>query len=356
MDSAHSLVVMTIPRGPFLPHSSAIFRHLCGKLAYPVKQILELGCGPNSPLVPVLKQLFPQAKILQIDALADVVQQARQANPDCQVEHMLAADMSSIASESQDLVVGMSVFDQNPVNALPDIAGEIRRVLKPQGGVAYVHNEEINLPAQAASFAREQNRLLLPSPRWQPTADIEYCAGPRTAIEAAISRSPASYQPLVDYLLGILPQIYATERKTDMGEVRVPFLRGCDPGRMELIRQAVRRLESALQTELEDLPTDRLLHDHLVRGLFSQAHGFNTEIAHLFEQRSVAHWRDFFSQAPPTSTFVRGCTRFGYTCDGLPPSRTDAVPLEEPWPDATQGQLTLIGYQFGLWARKVDNP
>lgn len=352
MDSNHSLTVMAIPRAPFLPHSSAIFKHLCAHLATPIEQVLELGCGPSSPLVPVLRLLFPQAKILQIDALAAVVNQARQANPDCQVEQMLMSDMSTISDESQDLIVGMSVFDQNPISALPGIAREIHRVLKPQAAVAYIHNEEINLPAQADSYVREYNCLLLPSPRWHALADIEYCAGSRRMIEAEISRAPSDYQPLIEYLLGILSQIYAIERKSEVGEVRVPFLSQCDPQRMASIRAAVQKLETNLPNPLTDLPTSRLLHDHLVGKLFSAEHGFKTEIAHMFEQRSSTKWNDWFSQRPPTCTFVRGCTRYGYSCNSVPKPRMDTVQLEMLPPVAADGELTLIGYQFGLLARK----
>jgi hypothetical protein len=353
MDSEVYQSVMAIPRSPFLPQSFALFTHLCSKLAYPVQQILEVGCGPNSPLVPVLRQLFPQARILQIDALANVVQQARQANPDCQVEQMLVSDMSAVSADSQDLVVGMSVFDQNPIAALPGIAREIHRVLKPQAAVAYIHNEEINLPAQADSYVREYNSLLLPSPRWHPRSDVEYCAGSRNVIETEISRAPGNYQPLINYLLGILPQIYATARKSDVGEVRVPFLSQCDPQQMALIRSAVQSLETQLSSPFNDLPTRQLLHDHLADRLFSSAYGFQVEIASLFEQRSLAHWKNWFSQPPPTHTFVRGCTRYGYSCQATPVPRTDIVQLASQLPEAVEGELTLIGYQFGLLARKV---
>ena len=345
-------VVMTIPREPFLPHSAQLFKHLCATITGPVKQILEIGCGPNSPLVPTLRQLFPDARLMQVDALQSVVEQARAANPECQVEQMLASDLRGIADETCDLVVGMSVFDQNPVAALPGIAAEIHRVLKPAGHVAYIHNEEINLPAQADSFMRQRNQLLLPSPRWTPWGDIEYCAGDRRDIEAQITQNPQQYGPVIEYLLGILPQVYATERKSEVGEVRVPFLNQCDPQRMARIRSTVAQLEGQLGRSLTDYSTGQLLAEHLANQLFSAGHGFQTQVANLFQQQSVSAWQSFFSQPPPTSTFVRGCTRYGVSCQQPPAAGPSATPLGQPWPAAGDSQLTLVSYQFGLRAVK----
>lgn len=343
---------MVVPREPFLLHSERLFAHLAAGLQLPINKILEIGCGPDSPLVPFVRSHFPQASILQIDALEKAVVLARLANHDCQVEQMLASDMSAIPDSSIDLVVGMSVFDQNPARALPVIAKEIHRVLRLEGQVLYLHNEELNLPAQADSFVVENQRLLLPSPRWSPTNDIEYCSGPKAAIESIVSLDPHKYRPLIEYLVGILPQYYATMQKSNVGEVQVPFLSQCGPQRMNHIRSAVRDIETELQVTFEDCRSSQLLFDHLTKSMFSAEQGFDCLVAGMFEQHLQADWRNMFSVKPPTSVFVRGCTRVGYSCLQAPHRKPDYTQLDTFCAEPNESSVSLVGYQFGLLARK----
>src|SRR5687767_10555678 len=174
-----------LPRAPFLVHSDELLQYLLSFGPAQCQRALEIGCGPESPLLPMLRRRWPAIDVHQIDARPDVVAEAAQHHPDGKVQQMLASDMTGIASGSKQLVVAMSVFDQNAEDLLPAIAHEIHRVLVDDGVVVYIHNEEMNLPSAAASLLQRSSgrTLLLPSDRWQPGNDFEYCSADRNQVE-----------------------------------------------------------------------------------------------------------------------------------------------------------------------------
>ena len=107
------LFVGMLPRAPFLVHSDQLLQHLLSYGPVVCHDALEIGCGPCSPLVPMLQRRWPGIDVHQIDARPDVVAKAAQHRPGGKVEQMLASDMATIPDGSKQLVAAMSVFDQN---------------------------------------------------------------------------------------------------------------------------------------------------------------------------------------------------------------------------------------------------
>src|SRR5262245_40383408 len=130
---AESLHAAQLPREPYLPHSRELLEYLLSFASQPCQRVLEIGCGPRSPLLPMMQQLWPDAGIHQIDPQPNVVAEAVRLNPRGKVEQMLASDMAPIQAGSKQLVIAMSVFDQNPDRVVSDVAAEVHRVLADGG-------------------------------------------------------------------------------------------------------------------------------------------------------------------------------------------------------------------------------
>ena len=357
-DSPH---VLRLPREPFLAHSEVLLNRLLVGIPQPCSRILELGCGPQSPLLPMLQRKWGDVHVHQIDALADVVAEATKFNTKGLVEQMLASDMSSILSRSKDMVVAMSVFDQNPSSIAPKVASEIHRVLRESGTVIYIHNEELNLPATADSFLELEGgaRLVLPSDSWSPTNDFEYCTGSRVEIENATKSFRNELAPLVWYLRGLYPQLYGDRVNHDsVGKVTVPFLRECTAPVMAQIRNSVKYLRTEGKMILADCRTADLVGELIEQRLFSQEHGFRCVHSGVFEIRQTTHWKAQFNEKPPVQHFVRGVSRFGYTSESEPAPREDfdqslnGLGLNSDAP-ISNDDVKLISYQYGCVAYKT---
>ncbi len=355
-----SLHVLRLPREPFLAQSEVLLNSLLKDIPQPCKRILELGCGPQSPLLPMLQRKWGDIHVHQIDALAEVVAEAAKFNANGVVEQMLASDMSSISSQSKDLVIAMSVFDQNPSSIAPAVAREIHRVLRDHGMVIYIHNEELNLPATADSFLNRNNeaRLLLPSDSWNPTNDLEYCSGNRADIENAAKSFQQELGPLVWYLRGIYPQLYSERLSHDsVGKISVPFLRECSASVMAQIRNSVKFLRTEKRVILTDHRTSILLGELIEQKLLSPEHGFQVIQSGVFEIRQRTHWKNHFNEKPPVQHFVRGVSRFGYTSESEPEPRADFdQSLNQPEPKSVAPKsiddILLVSYQYGCVAIK----
>ena len=355
-----SLHVLRLPREPFLAHSEVLLDSLLADVPQPCKRILELGCGPQSPLLPMLQRKWGDIHVHQIDALAEVVAEAAKFNPRGVVEQMLASDMSSIPSQSKDLVIAMSVFDQNPSSIAPAVAREIHRVLRDHGSVIYIHNEELNLPATADSFLNRHNeaRLLLPSDSWNPTNDLEYCSGNRADIENAAKSFQQELGPLVWYVRGMYPQLYSERLIHDsVGKISVPFLRECTVPVMAQIRNSVKFLRTERKVILTDHRTAILMGELIEQKLFSPEHGFQVIQSGVFEIRQRTHWKNHFGEKPPVHHFVRGLSRFGFTSESEPAPRADfdqtlnRTELKSV-DTKSENDVLLVAYQYGCVALK----
>jgi len=352
LESVH---VAAFPRDPFLPHSEELLKYLLGFAPGPGQHVLEIGCGPRSPLLLMLQRLWPSADIHQIDALPEVVAEAAKFNPGGRVERMLASNMAAIPARSKQLVVAMSVFDQNPESIVAEIAEEVRRVLCDNGIAVYLHNEELNLPATAVSMLQHSSgpRLLLPSNSWKPTNDLEYCSGSKSDIEAALAGQGPELHPLQRYLRGIFPQLFGTRPvQSAEGKVEVPFLRECTFPVMSQIRRSVAALRQEWGVSLLDHRTPHLLHGHVER-LFCQSHGFRILRSGVFELRRCTHWSASFLDRPPTPYFVRGITRFGYSSRFGPAPVTEYEQDLNRNPSKRDDDILWIGYQYGVVATKI---
>lgn len=354
--SVQPLHVGVLPRVPFLAHSEELLRLLLATAPAAGSRILEIGCGPNSPLVPMLRRSISAAEIHQIDARPDVVAVAARQNPDCRVEQMLAANMAPIASASKHLVVAMSVFDQNAADLCPGIASEVLRILAPGGLLVYIHNEELNLPSTAASLLQRSagQTLLLPSDSWQPGNELEYCTGRRGEIESALATLGSEGEPIARFLNDVYPQFYGRllARTADL-RVSAPGMRERTLQVMTQIRACVARLRREWHIDLKDHRTSDLLRNHVEGGIFSEDNGFETLLAGMFEIRRGVAWQTYFSQRPPARYFVRGTMHLGYTAESAPPTVAEFRQELNPRPVLDDSQALFIAYQYGLAVRPI---
>jgi SAM-dependent methyltransferase len=103
-------------------------------------QILDLGCGTGGVLAALHKDGFFNARGTDISEVALRICQERGLN----ATYGDLADLSTIASVSQDIVISNDVLIIFPVEKHATILNEIKRILKPAGLLV------MNLPAHAA--------------------------------------------------------------------------------------------------------------------------------------------------------------------------------------------------------------
>lgn len=351
----NQLVVTQLPRAPFLDHSEMLLKFLLTRWQpseHP--RILELGCGPRSPLVPMLKRLLPSGyRLDQIDARPEVIAEAQQFNPDGRVARAMAHNLTSVADESMDLVIAMSVFDQNPAHAMSQIGSELLRVLKQGGLVITIHNEELNAPATYASFLNQpEPEYLLPSDHWHPLNDIEYCIGPKLELDAAIAGCISPTDAIREYVTALMPPT-----KSGPGvKIQVPLVSRLTPEGMQRVRQQVAGLRKHTQARLSDCSTARLLANHIEGQLFSARNGFQVLDSGVFEIQKSGLWNSFFREPPREVSFARGITKFGVaSSQRIPPNPAYRQDVNDNPKLNFDGALLLTAYQYGLVACKNRN-
>jgi hypothetical protein len=345
-----------LPRAPFLVHSEQLLQHLLTYGPADCPNALEIGCGPASPLLGMLRRRWPQIDLHQIDARPDVVAEASRHHPDGRVQQMLASNMSGIPDGSKQLVVAMSVFDQNADDMLPAIAREVRRVLSPDGLVVYIHNEEMNLPSAAASLLQRSSdqTLLLPSDHWLPGNDLEYCTADRREVESTITRVGAEAAPLAQYLVDVFPRLYSNPPdRSEYWKVAAPVLRDYTLPLMTQMRRSVALLRERQGVRLNDHGTRQLLRNHIEDRIFCAGQGFQVVRSGFFELRHKLNWRACFRDRPAATHFVRGTTRFGYATMSAPPLNADCVQYLNGNPLPGDDDVTFIAYQYGMAARRI---
>jgi SAM-dependent methyltransferase len=350
------LFVGMLPRAPFLAHSDELLQHLLSLAPADCHTALEIGCGPCSPLLPILRRRWPRIDLHQIDARPDVVAEAAKHHPGGRVEQMLASDMAAISAGSKQLVVAMSVFDQNADDMLPAIAQEIHRVLAPEGLVVYIHNEEMNLPSAADSFLQRSSgqTLLLPSDRWLPGSDVEYCSADRNEVEHALYNLGESARPLLQYLVDLYPSLYGTPPdRSEYWKVAAPVMRNYTLPVMCQIRESVTALREQQRVRLDDYRTKQLLQQHIEGRIFCESLGFKIERSGFFELRQKMNWKSYFAQRPAASHFVRGTMRFGYATASTPPPNEEYAQDLNGNPPVGDEDVMFIAFQYGLVARRV---
>lgn len=344
------ITVSKLPRAMFLDHSDRLVRHLLGSTDLGLCEcpsILELGCGPQSPLVPVLHRYLENYELLQIDARPEAVKAAREWNPGGRVEQLFLHDMHSIKDASQDVVIAMAVFDQNPTTAMPAIGKEIRRVLKTGGRFLYIHNEELNAPAMTASMLLKSSPMyLMPNPSWAPYTDAEYCLAKKEHADIAIRNNVDKTPRLRSYLRAMMPP----QDAKDLAKVVVPTMSRITPADLQCIRQEVKHLvESGLN--IQPVRTADLL-DSILQNDLLKTNGFEVFEAGLFEIRKTSPWSKWFETEPLVKNFVRGVAHFGYASAlSVPINIARQVLNDEPQP--APDEVLLIAYQYGLSAKAI---
>jgi hypothetical protein len=255
-----------------------------------------------------------------------------------------------IEDNSVDCIVGMSVFDQNPTGMMPAIAKEFRRILKPGGRVAYLHNEEVNLPAVFASYlGLAEPRYLIPSPHWHPTNDIEFCHVSRAELDAALGAAGSQCKILPQYLKRLTPPSNPAQK-----QVHVPLSSVMTPQNLQLMQREAAGLQQTHSITLQDIATSQLIGNLVEGHLFSTVHGFDVLSGGVFEVQLGLDWQQCFASRPNETCFARGITRFGVASRERLPARSEyRQELNQlPEPSAPQ-DILLTAYQYGLLARKV---
>ncbi|MCR9296783.1 MAG: class I SAM-dependent methyltransferase, partial [bacterium] len=349
-NSSTSTVITRLPREPFLPHSEKLLEYLLQQTPSqePIR-ILEIGCGRSSPLVAMLQRLLPgNFHLVQVDARPEVVVEARRHAPTAQVEQAFANDLAFLEDHSVDLVIGMSVFDQNAVDMLPAIAEELQRVLHPGGSVVYLHNEELNLPASFASALRAQPACyLIPSLRWQPTNDHEFALVPCRDLDQALASTPQPFPNLRQYLQRLLPPtaVSTSEKR------QVPLGTLITPKRIQDMQREFATLSQQYPMAVGDISTSALLANHVERLLFSEHHGFRITDSGVFEIQLVVDWRTCFETLPKERCFARGITRFGLASSERLRTQADFRQELNSTPRFdSKSQLLMTAYQYGMVA------
>jgi hypothetical protein len=301
----------------------------------------------------MLRKHWPESRLHQIDALPEVVVEAAKHNPHGRVEQMLASDMATIAGGSKHMIMAMSVFDQNADSALPRIAEELHRVLAKDGLAVYLHNEELNLPATAASMWESSARILLPNDHWHPTNNLEFCSVARNGLVRVLSQLGEERGWIERYLRAIYPQFFGIGVcPSASGKIDVPFLRPDNYPLLMQIRGAVGKMRERGLLELTEHRTTDLLRARIEALLFG---GGMWKILRsgVFEIRTNAMWNRLFRKQPAESHFVRGISQLGYASAADP----QPVPYYEQalndHPSRQPTEVTLIAYQYGVVVKKM---
>lgn len=124
-------------------------------------RVLDLGCGPANQLS-VIARLNPDAHFTGLDASTEMLGLAEETVQRCRLDNMSLregdmTDLAGIKDASIDTVVYTITLHHLPdTAALARCLGEVRRVLKPGGGLYLVDFGRLKREATQAFFAYER--------------------------------------------------------------------------------------------------------------------------------------------------------------------------------------------------------
>lgn len=127
----------------------------------PGDRVLDLGCGPACQLA-VIARLNPAASFVGVDASGSMLDLARQTQARCALDNIefrqgSMENLVGIADASMDAVLStMSLHHLADESALAAVFREIRRVLKPGGGVYLADFGRLNRAATQHFFAYQR--------------------------------------------------------------------------------------------------------------------------------------------------------------------------------------------------------
>ena len=168
--------------------------------------VLDLACGPANQLAQIAR-LHPQTQFIGIDASQSMLEQARAtlANiSNANVQHGDITQLSSLASASIDCVLcTMSLHHLPDIAALDRAMREIRRVLKPDGGIYFADFGRLKRNATQRYFAHDRSDEQSPqftadfllSLRAAFSADEMHAA--TTALATSLSRHATALAPFL---------------------------------------------------------------------------------------------------------------------------------------------------------------
>ena len=129
-------------------------------LLRPGDRVLDLACGPANQLMQIA-ELNPQVQFVGLDASTDMLHKAEQAILRRKLDKisLVQGDMSALgghADASMDCVIcTMSLHHLPDTAALAATAGEVRRVLKPQGRFYLIDFSRLKLRRTQRFFAQD---------------------------------------------------------------------------------------------------------------------------------------------------------------------------------------------------------
>lgn len=213
----------------------------------PGDTVLDLGCGPATQLAMVAR-LNPRTNFIGVDLSDEMLDIAREhvASQGLQNVRFERADMSrlTMADASVDAVVSTVALHHLPdVETLERVFAEVRRVLKPSGGLYLVDfghlKSERSIHGFAYQFVERQAELF--------TLDYLY------SLRAAFW--PEDWRRLAKrWLLGEA-QFYSTFGMPFMVAVKSAPRRSASPELLEPLRQLIRELPEFHRNDLKDLKT-----------------------------------------------------------------------------------------------------
>jgi hypothetical protein len=196
--------------------------------------------------------------------------------------------------------------------------------------------------------------LLLPSDRWLPGNDVEYCTADRREVERALTKLGTEVSPLAKYLWDVYPRLYSRPpERSEYWKVAAPVIRDYTLPLMSAVRRSVALLREKLGVHVNDHHTRQLLRSHIEGRIFCERQGFRVIRSGFFEMRHKSSWREHFKDRPSATCFVRGTMRFGYATTTAPPPVADCEQDLNSHPETSDEEITLIAYQYGMVARRV---
>lgn len=148
----------------FLKHMYFFHAVMSLPVIRPGDSVLDLACGPGNQLAHIAR-LHPAANFVGIDASPNMLELARATLTSNAIDNTALqlgdiTDLSTIASASIDCVIcTMSLHHLPDTSALHKTMREIRRVLKPNGGIYLADFGRLKRTASQQYFAHDRNEL-----------------------------------------------------------------------------------------------------------------------------------------------------------------------------------------------------
>lgn len=210
--------------------------------------VVDLGCGPANQLG-LVARLNPEVKFTGVDLSAEMLEMAGhnlQANgiTNVTLRHGDITDLKDFAAGSADAVMSTVVLHHLPdIDAFFRCFSEVRRLLKPGGGLYLVDFAHLKTEAAIYHFAHQYQD------RQPPIFTIDYLNSLRAAFELTTWREGWSRY------LKELGSIHSTFMVPYMVAVKSQVRRSLSAETLSRLHEVYRSMPAYHQTDLKDLVT-----------------------------------------------------------------------------------------------------